>query len=79
LIKNTSLETEKQMNNMRSELNYYKNKLESVETVLYNSTLIVSGVLITYGLLKLFSYDNAHNFISRLDNMGSPILKINIP
>jgi len=82
LIK-TSVDTKnvlKQINDMKSELTYYKHKLESLESLIYNGIFIMSSLILGYGIVKLFSYNNIKPVIEpithRLDTMGTPILKV---
>lgn len=70
----------KQIYDMKSELTYYKHKLKSLESLIYNSIFIMGGLILGYGIVKMFSYGNIKPVIKpitpRLDTMGSPILKI---
>ena len=83
----TSVDTKnmlKQINDIKSELTYYKHKLESLESVIFNGIFIMSCLILAIGFVKLFSYGNIQSnpaqiiqpVIERLDTMGSPILRI---
>lgn len=83
----TSVDTKnmlKKINDMKSELTYYKHKLESLESLIFNGIFIMSCLILGYGFVKLLSYGNIQSnpaqiiqpVIERLDTMGSPVLRI---
>jgi hypothetical protein len=83
----TSVDTKnmlKKINDMKSELTYYKHKLESLESLILNGIFIMSCLILGIGFVKLFSYGNIQSnpaqiiqpVIERLDTMGSPVLRI---
>ena len=83
----TSVDTKnmlKKINDMKSELAYYKHKLESLESLIFNGIFIMSGLILGYGFVKLLSYGNIQSnpaqiiqpVIERLDTMGTPVLRI---
>ncbi len=82
-------QNDKQINEMKSELKYYKDKIESMESFITNGFMIVGMIGIGYILFNMiFSFStNTHTQVEYVikpiieksieNTMGSPILKIN--
>ena len=80
-------QNDKQISEMKSELKYYKDKLESLESYITNGFVIVGMFGIGYILIRMvfsFSINTQVEYVIKpiikpiIENsMGSPILKIN--
>ena len=74
----------KKLNDMKSELTYYKHKLESIQSQLFNGVFIISFLFFGFTFVKFLSYCNIQSnpeqiikpVIKHLDTMGTPILRV---
>lgn len=66
------------ISNLETEINNYKSKYHSLEFTYYLTLFLFGGILLIYGLNKLFSYGDANyvmnSGVKPIESMGSPVL-----